>query len=48
VGVYGLVLKNAGRGEVIQKILESSDSLKEFVERAGASMTEIFTFNEDY
>jgi hypothetical protein len=48
VGVYGLVLKNVGRGAVIQKFLKSSDSLKEFIERAGAGMTEIFTFNEDY
>lgn len=48
VGIYGLVLKNMGRGEVIQKILRNSDSLKDFVERAGAGMTEIFTFNEDY
>lgn len=48
VGVYGLVLKNEGRGEVIQKILKSSDSLKDFVERAGANLAEIFTFNKDY
>jgi len=48
VGVYGLVAKNEGRGAVIREILRSSESLKEFVERAGEGMTEIFTFNEDY
>jgi len=48
VGVYGLVLKNVGRGELIQKILKSSDSLEDFVRRAGANLTEIFTFNESY
>ena len=48
VGVYGLVLKSSGRGQVIQEILKTSDSLKDFVERAGANITEIFTFNNDY
>ena len=48
VAVYGLILGEEGRGNVIRDLLGSSVTLGKFVQNVGSEVTEIFTFNDQY